>query len=67
MCYSGECLFEVGGGDRIGDCIIYDHSKFLEEYGLSPCLVGGVIIDAYDEVTFELNRKRIEEIRREVF
>lgn len=67
MCYTGECVFEVGGGDCVGDCMISDYARFTEEYGLDSCIVGGIAKSPYDEETIRLNKDLIENIRNRWF
>lgn len=60
MCYTGICLLEFGGGDRLGDCMIPDHSEFKHQYGETPCMVGQCPNDPEDEAYIAANRERLD-------
>ena len=64
MCNSGECLFEAGGANA-GDCRIGDSKKFLEEYGESPCIVGGMPDSKEAEHYIAENREHLDAIYRQ--
>lgn len=64
MCCSGKCLFERGGGENIGGCMVGDHARFLDEYGECACYVGGMPDCEEAERYIEKNSERLDAIFR---
>ena len=62
MCYTGECYFEVCGGEFAGDCIIVNHGAFVEKYGECACCVGGMPDDKESERYIKENKERLDAI-----
>lgn len=63
MCNSGKCLFETGGASA-GYCRVSDAKKFIEEYGESPCIVGGMPDSEEAERYIAENEERLDAIYR---
>lgn len=64
MCYSGECPFEYGSGYGIGECMVGDHVRFIDEYGECACYVGGVPDCEEAERYIAENGERLDAIYR---
>ena len=56
MCYSGKCYFET----YFGGCAVSDFSKFYQQYGYTPCIVGGYATSVEEDRFMNNNQNALD-------